>query len=47
MAAAALLLVFAGSAGTGGEALSPGMYMIAGAMAVTYAGAWILLAGKR
>jgi Major Facilitator Superfamily len=47
MTAAALLLVFAGSAGTGAGALSPGMYMIAGAMAVTYAGAWILLAGKR
>ncbi len=47
MVAAALLLVFAGSPGTGGEALSLGMYMIAGAMAVTYAGAWILIARKR
>ncbi len=47
MAAAALLLVFAGSARTGGEAISPGMYLIAGAIAVTYAGAWLLLAWKR
>ena len=47
MAAAALLLAFAGSAGTGREAISLGMYMIAGAIAVTYAGAWLLIAWKR
>ena len=47
MAAAALLLAFAGGAGTGREAISLGMYMIAGAIAVTYAGAWILIAWKR
>jgi len=46
MSAAALLLVFAGSTGTGAGALSPGMSMIAGAMAITYAGARILLARK-
>ena len=47
MAAAALLLAFAGGAGTGREAISLGMYMIAGAIAVTYAGAWLLIAWKR
>jgi hypothetical protein len=47
MAAAALLLAFAGGAGTGREAISLGMYMIAGAIAVTYAGAWPLIAWKR
>ena len=47
MAAAALLLVLAGSAGSGREAISSGMYLIAGAIAVTYAGAWLLLAWKR
>ena len=47
MAAAALLLAFAGGAGTGGEAISLGMYMIAGAIVVTYAGAWLLIAWKR
>ena len=47
MAAAALLLAFAGGAGTGREAISLGMYMIAGAIVVTYAGAWILIAWKR
>jgi hypothetical protein len=47
MAAAALLLAFAGGAGTGREAISLGMYMIAGAIAVTYAGAWILITWKR
>jgi hypothetical protein len=47
MAAAALLLIFAGSAGTGREAISLGLYLIAGAIAVTYAGAWALLARRR
>ncbi len=47
MAAAALLLAFAGSAGTGREAISLGMYLIAGGIAVTYAGAWLLIAWKR
>ncbi len=47
MAAAGLLLVFAGGVGTGREAISLGMYLIAGAIVVTYAGAWILIAWKR
>ncbi len=47
MAAAGLLLAFAGGAGTGREAISLGMYLIAGAIVVTYAGAWILIAWKR
>jgi hypothetical protein len=47
MAAAALLLAFAGGAGMGREAISLGMYVIAGAIAVTYAGAWLLIAWKR
>jgi hypothetical protein len=46
MAAAALLLAFAGAAGTGLEPISLGMYMIAGSMAVAFAGAWILLAWR-
>ncbi len=47
MAAAGLLLVFAGGVGTGREAISLGMYLIAGAILVTYAGAWVLIAWKR
>ena len=47
MAAAGLLLVFAGGVGTGREAISLGMYLIAGAIVVTYAGAWVLIAWKR
>ena len=47
MAAAGLLLAFAGGAGTGREAISLGMYLIAGAIVVTYAGAWVLIAWKR
>ena len=47
MAAAGLLLAFAGGVGTGREAISLGMYLIAGAIVVTYAGAWVLLAWKR
>ena len=47
MAAAGLLLVFAGGVGTGREAISLGMYLIAGAIVVTYAGAWVLLVWKR
>ncbi len=47
MAAAGLLLAFAGGVGTGREAISLGMYLIAGAIVVTYAGAWILIAWKR
>ncbi len=46
MAAALLLLAFTGSAGTGQEAISLGMYSIAGAIAITYAGARVLLAWK-
>jgi hypothetical protein len=46
MAAAALLLAFAGSAGTGRDAISTGMYLIAGSLVVTYAGAWLLLGRK-
>ncbi len=47
MAVAGLLLAFAGGVGTGREAISLGMYLIAGAIVVTYAGAWILIAWKR
>lgn len=47
MAAAGLLLAFAGGVGTGREAISLGMYLIAGAIVVTYAGAWVLLAWRR
>ena len=47
MAAAGLLLAFAGGVGTGREAISLGMYLIAGAIVVTYAGAWVLIAWKR
>ncbi len=46
MAAALILLALAGDAGTGQEAISLGMYLIAGAIAVTYAGARLLLAWK-
>jgi hypothetical protein len=42
-AAALLLLACAGGAAAGREAISLGMYMIAGAIAVTYAGARVLL----
>jgi hypothetical protein len=46
MAAGALLLAFAGGA-PGPEAISLGIYMIAGSLVITFAGAWILLARVR
>jgi hypothetical protein len=45
--AALLLLVFAGDARTGQEVISLGMYFIAGAIVITYLGAWILLTWER
>lgn len=45
-AAALILLTFASGAATGREAISLGMYMIAGSIAVTYAGARVLLRWK-
>jgi hypothetical protein len=45
-AAALILLPFASGAATGREAISFGMYMIAGSIAVTYAGARVLLRWK-
>ena len=45
-AAALILLPFASGAATGHQAISLGMYMIAGAIAVTYAGARVLLRSK-
>ncbi len=45
-AAALILLAFASGAATGHEAISLGMYMIAGSIAVTYAGARVLLRWK-
>jgi len=47
MAAALILLAFAGDANTGREAISLGMYLIAGAIIGTYAGARILLNWQR
>ena len=47
MLAALILLAFAGHANTGQEAISLGMYLIAGAIIVTYAGARILLNWQR
>jgi hypothetical protein len=45
-AAALILLPFGSGATTRHEAISLGMYMIAGSIAATYAGARALLAGK-
>jgi hypothetical protein len=45
-AAALILLAFASGSATGHEAISLGMYMIAGAIAVTYAGARVLMGWK-
>ncbi len=45
--AALILLAFAGDASTGQEAISFGMYFIAGSICITYAGARLLLNWKR
>ena len=45
--AALMLLAFAGDARTGQEVISLGMYFIAGAIVITYAGARILLTWQR
>ena len=45
--AALILLAFAGDARTGQEAISLGMYLIAGAIVITYAGARLLLTWQR
>ncbi len=47
MAGALVLLAFAGDARTGQEAISAGMYLIAGAITITYAGARLLLTWRR
>jgi hypothetical protein len=45
--AALILLAFAGDTGAGQDAISLGMYFIAGATIITYAGARMLLIWRR